>query len=145
MLVQADEAVVGQAAESDCPLEPPCTFATTTTHDRPAELPMPRAKRDNCGRSLKQVAAARLSVVRRSNTGRVQFMSRDGHAALSGLARRRRERQPLHQVEDLAGQPSASPATRETSWAAGVRMTFALRCRTAPMTWRAARAGLRRE
>ena len=36
-------------------------------------------------------------------------MSRDGLAALSGLARRRRERQPLHQVEDLAGQPRREP------------------------------------
>src|SRR5690348_18506173 len=37
-------------------------------------------------------------------------MPRDGLAALSGLARRRRERQPLHQVEDLAGQPGREPS-----------------------------------
>src|SRR5580704_11191862 len=36
-------------------------------------------------------------------------MSRDGLAAPGGLARRRRERQPLHQVEDLAGQPGREP------------------------------------
>ena len=36
-------------------------------------------------------------------------MSRDGLADLSGLARRRRERQLLRQVEDLAGQPGREP------------------------------------
>jgi hypothetical protein len=65
--------------------------------------------------------------------------------SLSGLARRRRERQPLHQVEDLADQPGHEPNDTGDELGGRVRMTSALRCRTAPMIWRVARAGLRRE
>jgi hypothetical protein len=37
-------------------------------------------------------------------------MSGDGLIAVpGGLARRRRERQPLHQVKDLTGQPGREP------------------------------------
>ena len=36
-------------------------------------------------------------------------MSGDGLAALSGLTWWRRERQPLHQVKDLTGQPGREP------------------------------------
>ena len=129
---------------SSCPSEPPPYPSPWPRHTigRP-NSPMPgpswitvTARRSSSRRPV----PAWQAVERLPGQGRVQFMSRDGLAALSG---------PGPAAPEAAAaaprggtslvNPGASPATRETSWAAGVRMTSALRCRTAPMIWRAAR------